>query len=133
MAQLPFSSINYGTCDLLEGRLVTKSVLDVTYKGTGKGETSIFPCQIFQLKNGINTKEGEPNYDLFKLAIKCTSRRLYPNYMNCDWSNADDSKSLNLKTDFIDSLSTIEREKLIHIIEEDPSIGKRLGLQVVEE
>lgn len=87
MNQLPFSSINYGTCTLEEGRLLTKEILECTIDGVGNHATSIFPCQIFQLMNGINTKEGEPNYDLFKLAIECTSKRLYPNYVNCDWSN----------------------------------------------
>ena len=85
--QLPFSSINYGTCTLEEGRLLTKEILECTIDGVGNHETSIFPCQIFQMMNGINVKKGEPNYDLFKLAIKCTSKRLYPNYVNCDWSN----------------------------------------------
>ena len=85
--QLPFSSINYGTCTLEEGRLLTKEILECTIDGVGNHATSIFPCQIFQMMNGINTKEGDPNYDLFKLAIKCTSKRLYPNYVNCDWSN----------------------------------------------
>lgn len=85
--QLPFSSINYGTCTLEEGHLLTKEILECTIDGVGNHATSIFPCQIFQLMNGVNTKEGEPNYDLFKLAIECTSKRLYPNYVNCDWSN----------------------------------------------
>ena len=85
--QLPFSSINYGTCTLVEGRLLTKEILECTIDGVGNHATSIFPCQIFQMMNGINTKDGDPNYDLFKLAIKCTSKRLYPNYVNCDWSN----------------------------------------------
>jgi len=84
--QLPFSSINYGTCTLPEGRLVIRSILESSIKGVGNGETSIFPCQIFQLMDGVNTSEKDPNYDLFKLAIKCTSKRLYPNYVNCDWS-----------------------------------------------
>ncbi len=85
--QLPFSSINYGTCTLEEGRLLTKEILECTIDGVGNHETSIFPCQIFQMMNGVNIKKGEPNYDLFKLAIKCTSKRLYPNYVNCDWNN----------------------------------------------
>ena len=85
--QLPFSSINYGTCTLEEGRLLTKEILECTIDGVGNHATSIFPCQIFQLMDGVNAKETDPNYDLFKLAIKCTSKRLYPNYVNCDWSN----------------------------------------------
>ena len=85
--QLPFSSINYGTCTLPEGRMVIKALLDVSIKGMGKlHKTSIFPCGIFQCMNGVNRHPGEPNYDLFRLALKSTSLRLYPNYANVDWS-----------------------------------------------
>lgn len=85
--QLPFSSINYGTCTLPEGRMVIKALLDVSIKGIGKlHKTPIFPCGIFQLKKGVNRKPGEPNYDLFKLALQSTSQRLYPNYANVDWT-----------------------------------------------
>lgn len=85
--QLPFTSINYGTCTLPEGRMVTKAILDVSIKGLGKlHKTSIFPCGIFQCMKGVNRKEGDPNYDLFKLALRSTSQRLYPNYANVDWS-----------------------------------------------
>lgn len=85
--QLPFSSINYGTCTLPEGRMVIKALLNVSIKGMGKlHKTSIFPCGIFQCMNGVNRHKGEPNYDLFRLALKSTSLRLYPNYANVDWS-----------------------------------------------
>ena len=85
--QLPFTSINYGTCTKPEGRMVTKALLEVSIKGIGKlHKTSIFPCGIFQLKKGINRKPGDPNYDLFQLALRSTSQRLYPNYANVDWS-----------------------------------------------
>ena len=85
--QLPFTSINYGTCTLSEGRMVTKALLEGSIKGTGKfHRTSIFPCGIFQCMQGINRKPGDPNYDLFKLALKSTAQRLYPNYANVDWS-----------------------------------------------
>ena len=85
--QLPFTSINYGTCTLPEGRMVTKALLDVSIKGIGKlHKTSIFPCGIFQCMNGVSRKPGDPNYDLFRLALKSTARRLYPNYANVDWS-----------------------------------------------
>lgn len=85
--QLPFTSINYGTCTLPEGRMVIKALLDVSIKGIGKlHRTSIFPCGIFQCMNGVNRHPGEPNYDLFRLALKSTSLRLYPNYANVDWS-----------------------------------------------
>lgn len=84
--QLPFSSINYGTCTIPEGRLVTKTILQASISGVGKlHRTSIFPCGIFQCMKGVNDK-GSPNYDLFQLAIKSTAKRLYPNYANCDWS-----------------------------------------------
>ena len=85
--QLPFSSINYGTCTLPEGRMATKALLDASINGVGKlHKTSIFPCGIFQCMKGVNRKPGDPNYDLFKLALKSTSLRLYPNYANVDWS-----------------------------------------------
>ncbi len=85
--QLPFTSINYGTCTLPEGRMVTKALLDVSIKGIGNlHRTSIFPCGIFQCMNGVNREPGDPNYDLFKLALKSTAQRLYPNYTNVDWS-----------------------------------------------
>lgn len=85
--QLPFTSINYGTCTLPEGRLVTKALLDVSIKGIGKlHKTSIFPCGIFQMMKNVNRKPGDPNYDLYQLALKSTAQRLYPNYANVDWS-----------------------------------------------
>lgn len=87
--QLPFTSINYGTCTLPEGRMVTKALIEGSIKGCGKfHKTSIFPCGIFQCMKGVNRKPGDPNYDLFRLALKSTSLRLYPNYANVDWSNA---------------------------------------------
>ena len=85
--QLPFTSINYGTCTLPEGRMVTKALLEGCIKGVGKfHKTSIFPCGIFQCMSGVNRKSGDPNYDLFQLALKSTAKRLYPNYANVDWS-----------------------------------------------
>lgn len=85
--QLPFTSINYGTCTLPEGRLVIKALLDTSIKGIGRlHKTSIFPCGIFQYMKGVNDKPGTPNYDLYRLALKSTSLRLYPNYANVDWS-----------------------------------------------
>ena len=85
--QLPFTSINYGTCTLPEGRMVTKAILDVSIKGLGKlHKTSIFPCGIFQVMKGVNKEPGTPNYDLYRLALRSTAQRLYPNYANVDWS-----------------------------------------------
>ena len=85
--QLPFTSINFGTCTKSEGRMVIKALLEGSIKGVGKlHRTSIFPCTIFQSMEGVNRKPGDPNYDVFKLALKSTSKRLYPNYCNCSWS-----------------------------------------------
>lgn len=86
--QLPFTSINYGTCTLPEGRMITKALLEVSIEGLGKlHKTSIFPCGIFQCMKGVNREPGDPNYDLYKLALESTAKRLYPNYANVDWSN----------------------------------------------
>jgi ribonucleoside-triphosphate reductase len=85
--QLPFTSLNYGTCVLPEGRMITKALLKVSIKGIGKlHKTSVFPCGIFQCMKGVNREPGDPNYDLFKLALRSTAQRLYPNYANVDWS-----------------------------------------------
>ena len=85
--QLPFTSINYVTCTLPEGRLVIKELLNVSIEGLGKlHKTSIFPCGIFQMMKGVNREPGDPNYDLYRLALESTARRLYPNYANVDWS-----------------------------------------------
>ena len=85
--QLPFTSINYGTCTLTEGRMVIKALLEGSIKGVGKlHRTPIFPCGIFQLMKGVNRECGDPNYDLYKLALRSTAQRLYPNYANVDWS-----------------------------------------------
>ena len=85
--QLPFTSINYGTCTLPEGRMFTDALLDVSIEGLGKlHKTSIFPCGIFQCMKGVNRKPEDPNYDLYRKALESTSKRLYPNYANVDWS-----------------------------------------------
>ena len=85
--QLPFTSINYGTCTLPEGRMIIRALLEGSIKGVGKlHKTPIFPCGIFQYMKGVNDKPGTPNYDLFYLALESTARRLYPNYANVDWS-----------------------------------------------
>ena len=85
--QLPFTSINYGTCTLPEGRMIIKALLEGSIKGVGKlHKTAIFPCGIFQYMKGVNDKPGTPNYDMYRLALESTARRLYPNYANVDWS-----------------------------------------------
>lgn len=83
-AQVPFSSINYGTCTSPEARMAMKNLLKVTDAGLGNGETAIFPVQIFKVKEGINYNPGDPNYDLFRLAIKVSAKRLFPNFSFID-------------------------------------------------
>ena len=83
-AQVPFSSINYGTCTSPEARMAMKNLLKVTDIGLGNGETAIFPVQIFKVKEGINYNPGDPNYDLFRLAIKVSAKRLFPNFSFID-------------------------------------------------
>ena len=83
-AQVPFSSINYGTDTSPEGRLVMESVMLATEAGLGNGETPIFPIQIFKVKEGVNYNPEDPNYDLFKLACKVSAKRLFPNFSFLD-------------------------------------------------
>lgn len=83
-AQVPFSSINYGTDTSPEGRMAVKNLLLCTEAGLGGGETPIFPVQIFKVKDGINFKQGDPNYDLFRLAIRTSAKRLFPNFSFID-------------------------------------------------
>lgn len=83
-AQVPFSSINYGTCTSWEGRLAMEQLLLATEAGLGKGETPIFPIQIFRVKEGVNYNPDDPNYDLFKMAIRVSAKRLFPNFSFID-------------------------------------------------
>lgn len=83
-AQVPFSSINYGTCTSWEGRLVIEQLLLATEAGLGNGETPIFPIQIFRVKEGVNYNPDDPNYDLFKLAMRVSAKRLFPNFSFID-------------------------------------------------
>jgi ribonucleoside-triphosphate reductase len=83
-AQIPFSSINYGTDTSPEGRMVMRNLLLSTEEGLGNGETPIFPIQIFKVKEGVNYNEGDPNYDLFKLACRVSAKRLFPNFSFID-------------------------------------------------
>ncbi len=99
--QLPFTSINYGTCTEPEGRMITKALLEVSINGIGRlHKTSIFPCGIFQCMKGVNRKPEDPNYDLFRLALKSTAQRLYPNYANVDWSGNEGYDRNDPKTFF---------------------------------
>lgn len=83
-AQTPFSSINYGMDTTPEGRMVVKNMLLATEEGLGSGETPIFPVQIFRVKEGVNYNPSDPNYDLFKLAMHCSAKRLFPNFSFLD-------------------------------------------------
>ena len=121
--QLPFTSINYGTCTLPEGRMIIKALLDVSIEGLGKyHKTSIFPCGIFQYKKGVNDKPNTPNYDLKRLALKSTAIRLYPNYANCDWSNqkAWFNKDRADKQAYIKTLTEDEKTRLSTLLKEYP-------------
>jgi ribonucleoside-triphosphate reductase len=82
--QVVFSSINYGTDTSPEGRCVMEQLLLSTERGGGDGQTAIFPIQIFKVKDGVNLKEGDPNYDLFQLACRVTAKRFFPNFLNLD-------------------------------------------------
>ena len=117
--QLPFTSINYGTCTLPAGRMVTKALLEVSMEGLGEnGVTSIFPCGIFQYKKGVNDKPGTPNYDLKRLALESTTKRIYPNYANADWSNNTNAlkQDRKQKQEFIDSLDKLIINYIIKLV-----------------
>ena len=98
-AQVPFSSLNYGTDTSAEARMVVRNLLLATDAGLGDGETPIFPIQIFRCKSGINFEEGDPNYDLFKLACKVSAKRLFPNFsfqdapFNLEFYDPDDPRT----------------------------------------
>ena len=116
--------------------MVTKYLLEASCEGLGKfGRTSIFPCGIFQYMKGVNDKPGTPNYDLKQLALKSTSKRLYPNYSNVNWSVQENQvkQDRKQKQEYIDSLSEEQYNKLVEQLENNPNIAYKLGLYVVEE
>lgn len=93
-SQVPFTSINLGRDTSPEGRLVTKWIMNASIDGIGEHHlTSIFPISIFQYKNGVNAKPGDPNYDLKQLALKSMSKRIYPNWCNGNWSQAHEDEN----------------------------------------
>lgn len=99
--QLPFTSLNFGTDTTPEGRMVSKAILEGCIKGVGKNHrTSIFPCVIFQYMKGVNDKPNTPNYDLYRLALQSTAKRLYPNYANVDWSGNEGYDKNDIRTYF---------------------------------
>ncbi|KXH81703.1 anaerobic ribonucleoside triphosphate reductase [Sporosarcina sp. HYO08] len=97
--QVPFISINYGLDTSKEGRMLVKNMLLATQKGLGNGETPIFPIQIFKVKEGINLQQSDVNYDLFRLSLETTAKRLFPNYVfvdapfNLQYFQADDPET----------------------------------------
>ena len=129
--QLPFTSINYGTCTSNEGRLIIKALLNGSIKGVGiNHRTAIFPCGIFQYSKKINGLPGTPNYDMYQLALKSTAKRLYPNYANVDWSGNNDSISYDLKRKYILSLSKEQKENLKKQLQENKDLIEKAGLDL---
>lgn len=107
-SQVPFTSINLGRDTSTEGRLVTRFIFEASLNGIGKfHRTSIFPISIFQHKRGCNANPGDPNYDLKQLALKSLSKRIYPNFVNCDWVEAHETEG-DIDTYF----STMGKRKL---------------------
>jgi len=134
--QLPFTSINYGTCTSTEGRMVIRALLEGSIKGVGKfHKTPIFPCGIFQLMKGVNRAPEDPNYDLYQLALESTAKRLYPNYANCDVQMQKDwiSYDRKQKEEYINSLSESQYNILIQRLEENPELQNILMLEIYEE
>jgi ribonucleoside-triphosphate reductase len=129
--QLPFTSINYGTCTLPEGRIIIKALLNGSIKGVGKNHrTAIFPCGIFQYSKNINGFPGTPNYDLYKLALKSTSKRLYPNYVNMDWSNDTDWSDVTFKTNYLKDMTKEDQKILVKRLQENEELIEIFGLEI---
>ena len=120
--------MNYGTCYIPEGQLIIDCLLDASIRGTGKNNlTPIFPCGIFQLKKGINRKPGDPNYHLFRKALESTSKRIYPNYANCDWSNQKAWKKadIEVKERVIGELNDVEIMMLVERLKNDKTLAEK--------
>lgn len=116
--------------------MVTKALIEGSIKGCGKfHKTAIFPCGIFQCMKGVNRKEGDPNYDMFKLALKSTSLRLYPNYVSVNWSN--DAAGIEFdrseKQKYLDSLSKQDMQRLVEWVEKNPEKAALFGFTVIDE
>src|SRR5574344_1272705 len=109
--------------------MVTKALIEGSIKGIGKlHKTSIFPCGIFQCMKGVNRKPGDPNYDLFLLALKSTSQRIYPNYCNCDTTMNVLEVDRVMKEKVIGDLTEASRAKLVEQIAKYPKIAHELNL-----
>lgn len=129
--QLPFTSINYGTCTSSEGRLIIEALLNGSIKGVGATHrTAIFPCGIFQYSKKINGLPGTPNYDMYQLALKSTAKRLYPNYVNVDWSNDTDWSDVVFKDDFLSKMSKDDQSTLVKRLQENEELMEIFGLEL---
>ena len=113
--------------------MIIEALLNVLIEGLGNnGKTSVFPCGIFQYMKGINDKPGTPNYDMYQLALKSTSQRLYPNYALSSWSNNNYAvkRNIEVKSNVINSLSDDEYNKLVKFGEMYPNEFSKLGLSL---
>ena len=134
-SQLPFSSTDAGLCTEPEGRLITEQMLLCCLDGIGKlHTTAIFPITIFVCKKGVNLYPEDPNYDLFQLALKCTAKRLYPMFLNGDWSNQQAwlASDREAKRRVIGELTEEQRAALIARLTEKPEVANKLMLKVVD-
>lgn len=125
--QLPFTSINYGTCTSPEGRMINEAIIRCSLDGVGKLHTTpIYPCGIFQFAKSINKDKNDINYDLFWLALKSTARRLYPNYTNCDWSVDVAGRMMDVKhkRETLAALSEEDMAKLTEWVEKHPETAR---------
>lgn len=113
--------------------MVIEALLKVSIEGLGtNGKTSIFPCGIFQYMKGVNDRPGTPNYDMYQLALKSTSQRLYPNYCNANWNNNEDfvKYDRDIKQNVLNNLSETEYNKLVEFGKSHPNEFARLGLKL---
>lgn len=113
--------------------MVIKALLDVAISGVGKlHKTSVFPCCIFQYDKKINGEKGAPNYDLYRLALKCTAKRLYPNYCNTAWSNQHSAimDDRNMKREVLESLTEKQKDVLLVKLKNNPELAEKLDIIV---
>lgn len=134
--QLPFTSIAYGTCTSTEGRKIISAILNQTITGLGSSHrTSIFPCQIFKLRDGVNLDQSDPNYDLFLLAMKSASTRIYPNFLNGDHAQQKEwvRKDREQKITYLNLLSPEQRNILNEHLEQRHDWAKELRLEKTKD
>ena len=111
--------------------MIIDCLLDASIRGTGKNHlTPIFPCGIFQMKKGINRKPGDPNYHLYRKALISTSKRIYPNYANCDWSNQKAWKKadIDVKERVIGELNEFEKQSFIERLKANAILAEKLSI-----